>query len=201
MQYLTRLYDLCLLNLLFLLTCLPLFTIGAAQTALYTVCFRMDTDKEEGTPRGYFRAFRENFRQSAQLWLIFLVFGAACLINMALFYQLGGALQILWAVFTVLQAIALMLFSYRFPLLSLFGNSTKEPLKNALLLGLACLPRTAAVCMVNIFPSAILVLNLYAFFNMGFAWIFLYFSAGTYLNPRLLTPVFAPYRSTEEETI
>lgn len=201
MHYLSRLYDLCLLNLLFLLTCIPIFTIGAANAALYTVCFRMDTDREEGIFRSYFRAFRENFRQGTLLWLILALFGSACLVNMVLFSGLGGALQLLWAVFAVLLAVAVLIFSYAFPLLSLFSNSTKETLKNALLLGLGYLPRTLIVSALNIFPWAMLILNLYAFLHMGFAWVFLYFSAAAYCNSQLLKRVFAPYLDTKEETI
>lgn len=35
--------DLILLNLCYLLTCVPVLTIGAASAALYTVCFRFGT--------------------------------------------------------------------------------------------------------------------------------------------------------------
>ena len=57
MQFFSRLTDLILLNVVFLLTCIPVFTIGAANAALYRVCFRMDTDKEEPLFRSYFRSF------------------------------------------------------------------------------------------------------------------------------------------------
>ena len=46
MRAMSRLGDLLLLNLVFLLCCLPLVTVGAAQTALYTVCFRLIRDQE-----------------------------------------------------------------------------------------------------------------------------------------------------------
>ena len=46
MQVLSRIYDIAVLNMLYLLTCLPIFTIGAATSALYAVCFRMGTDRE-----------------------------------------------------------------------------------------------------------------------------------------------------------
>lgn len=200
MQYLARLYDLCILNLLFLLTCLPIFTIGAASTALYTVCYRMDTDREEGIFRSYFQAFRENFRQSTSLWLILALFGVACIINMVLFSRLEGGLQLFWAFFAVLLMIDVMLYSYVFPLLSLFSNSTRDTLKNALLLSLGYLPRTIAAAVLNIFPWAILYLNFYSFLRMGFLWVFLYFSAAAFGNSRLLKKVFAPYLRTEEET-
>ena len=74
MQAMARVSDLVILNLLFLLSCVPLITIGAASAALYTVCFRIGTDREQGVCRSYFRAFRENFRQGTILWLIAVVF-------------------------------------------------------------------------------------------------------------------------------
>ena len=62
MQVLTRLTDLVLLNILFLLTCIPVFTIGAATASLYTLCFRMLRQEESGILKPYFRAFKENFK-------------------------------------------------------------------------------------------------------------------------------------------
>lgn len=73
MRYLNRLADLMILNLLFLLTSIPIFTIGASLTALYSVCFRLGTDREGSTFRDYFAAFKENFRQATSLFLLLLL--------------------------------------------------------------------------------------------------------------------------------
>ena len=78
MTVMSRVGDLVILNLLVLLTSIPIFTIGASVTALYTVCFRFGTDREQPVFRSYFRAFRDNFKQATQIWLILLVCGAAC---------------------------------------------------------------------------------------------------------------------------
>ena len=67
MQALSRIADLILLNLVFLVTCIPIFTIGAASAALYSVAFRLGTEREEGVFRCYFRAFRNNFKQGTIL--------------------------------------------------------------------------------------------------------------------------------------
>lgn len=200
MQYFSRLYDLAVLNLLFLLCCVPIVTIGAANCALYTVCFRMDTEREEGIFRSFFRAFRGNFRQGTILWLILALFGGACVVNLMLFSQMGGLMQLPWALFAVLLAVDCMLFAYVFPIMSLFHSSNKDCLKNALLLSFGYLPRTLALCILNIFPWAILIMNLYAFLNMAFAWVFLYFSAAAYVNSRILKAVFAPYLTNEEDS-
>ena len=57
MQLISRFASLVVLNLLFLCTCIPIFTIGAALTALYDVVFRMDSEREGQIVSTYFRAF------------------------------------------------------------------------------------------------------------------------------------------------
>lgn len=73
MKMMGRIGDIMILNVIFLLTCIPVFTIGAASTALYTVCFRFGTDSEAGVIKSYFTAFRDNLKQSTLVWLIILV--------------------------------------------------------------------------------------------------------------------------------
>lgn len=200
MQAMSRLCDLLILNLLFLLTCLPLFTIGTASSALYDVCFRMGTDREQGIFRTYFRAFRDNFKQGTALWLIIALFGAASCANLFLFSGMGGALSYAGILFAaLLLTLTVLIFSYAFPLLSRFNNDVKSTLKNALFLSVAYLPRSLVIATVNCFPLVLMILNLYTFLQMGFLWVFLYFSAGAYLNCLLLNKVFAPYLSDEEE--
>ena len=73
MRAMSRIGDLMLLNLLFLLTCVPIVTVGAAVTAMYSVTFRFDTDSEASVIRSYFRAFRADWKQSTAIWLIILL--------------------------------------------------------------------------------------------------------------------------------
>ena len=58
---LSRFTDLIILNLLFLVTSIPIFTIGAGCAALYTLSFRMLRNREGSIVKDYFRAFGENF--------------------------------------------------------------------------------------------------------------------------------------------
>ena len=70
MQTLTRVTDLIVLNICFLISCIPIVTIGAANAAMYTLCFRMLRDEDNGIVKSYFRAFRDNFKQATLLWLL-----------------------------------------------------------------------------------------------------------------------------------
>ena len=199
MQALSRLCDLMLLNVLFLLTCIPIVTIGAASTAMYTVASRLGTDREEGVFKPYFRAFRANFGQSTAIWLILLLWGAASCVNGLIFYQQTGVLRYTVLLFVGLFVLALMIGAYAFPLVSRFQNNTRTTLKNALLLSVGYLPRSLIMTVLNVFPFALLLFHLYLFFQLGLLWLVIYFSAAAYLNSLLLRKVFAPYLPKEEE--
>lgn len=193
MQFIGRFCDIVILNIVFLLTCLPIFTIGAANAAMYDVVFRMDTEREEKLLGTYFRAFQENFRQGTVIWLILLLFGTASCVNMVQFSAIGGTFGYILFVFAMLvMVVAVMAASYVFPLLSQFRNSTRNMLKNALLLSVANLPRTLVVAVVNAFPWVLMILNLYTFIRLGFLWFALYFAAAAYFNSRVLKKIFDP---------
>lgn len=201
MQAMNRMADLVLLNLLFLLTCLPVFTVGAANTALYTVCFRMDTPREEGLFSTYFRAFRRNFLQSSLLFLILALLTAASAVNGILFVSLGGGAGLAGILLSVLLLLLTAFTAgYAYPLQSRFSDSVGSTLKNALLLSIAHLPRTLILTALNLLPWILFFLNFYAFIQLGFVWVFVYFSVAAYCCSRLLNAVFAPYSGQEENT-
>ncbi len=194
-QLLNRFSSLVILNLLFLFTSIPIFTIGASLTALYDVVFRMDTEREGKTAAAYFYAFRENFRQSTPVWLLFLVVIAASCANAVIFSNMGSPLGSLLSLICVVILInVLMVIGYVFPLFSQFENSRSNTLKNALLLSIANLPRTLIITVINCFPWALIFMHLYTFVQLGVLWFTMYFAAAAYFNSRVLMRVFDPLR-------
>lgn len=189
-QFLIRLCDLILLNVVYLLTCLPLFTIGAATAALYDTVFRMDTEREGKLMATYFHSFRENFRQGTAVWLLLVVYGIATWMNMNIFSDMGGGFGYgLFVLSMVIVVIGLFVAAYVFPLMSRFQYKTGALLQNSLLLSVLYLPRTLLVCIINTFPWLLLLVNLYAFCKLGFLWFALYFAAAAYFNSRVLKKV------------
>ena len=199
MQGMSRVCDLMILNFFYLLTCVPIFTIGAASAALYTVCFRFGTDRENGVVKPYFRAFRDNFKEATGLWLVIALCGVTAGADVFLFYSMGGAFRWLSVLFGILFTLALLISAYAFPLVSLFRSPMKATLRNALILSLGYLPRTVAVVALNILPFVLLVMKPIAFFQFGFVWIALYFSAAAYGSTFILKKVFAPYLEKKEQ--
>ena len=199
MRAMSRLGDLLLLNLVFLLCCVPLVTIGAARTALYTVSFRLIRDRESRPLAAFFRAFKQNFRSGTLLWLLLALAAGAAVLDLWLATAYMQGFWLMKLPFFLLLLLAAFTGAYAFPLLSQFENSVKQTLKNALFLSLGCLPRTLPVTALNLLPFALLFYDLYLFLNAGFLWAFLYFAAAAYLNAKLLEPVFAGYREEERE--
>lgn len=201
MSLTNRLGELILLNFCFLLCCLPVVTIGAASSALYTVCFRFGTSREKGTVGSFFRAFWANLKQGIILWLILASVCLFAVYFVLVFLAQGGAIHYAYIPFLVLLALALMVSGYAFPLLSQFENTTRQTLKNAFILSLAYLPRSLVIAVLNILPLVLLLAVPMAFLWAGIFWVFLYFSVAAYCNTLLLRKVFAPFlpEETEEE--
>lgn len=192
-QALSRISDLILLNLVYLLTCLPIVTIGAATTSLYTVCFRMVTDRESSLLRTYFHAFRQNFKQATIIWIPAVVLFADLILTMWLALYNSGLSRYLSLLGLIMFVWSVMIFGYVFPLISQFDNKIRLILRNALILSLGYLPRSLLITLLNLIPFIVLLLNPFGFFGAAAIWITLYFSTAAYLNARILQKVFAPF--------
>lgn len=201
MRAMSRIADLMILNLLFILTSIPIFTIGPGLAAMYTVCFRFGTDDEGSTSKDYFRAFKENFRQGVGLWLILLLIMGATFFTAALFYTMGGLFHLIWILAAALLVLALFIFSYAFPLMSQFENKNRMTFKNSLILSIAYLPRSILMAALNALPVALVLTQMYVFLHVGFIWFTLYFGTVAYLNSLLLKKVFKPYYEKDSEEI
>ena len=124
----SRLMDLIVAGLYWLICSLPVITLGAASTALYYAvvkCVRHERGRLTGV---FFSAFRREFRQSTLTWLIYIGYTAviaadAYAIGVA---GLGGVLGILrWVFFLP----ALLSLPWMFAYISRFSNNIKGSFK------------------------------------------------------------------------
>lgn len=150
MQFISKIFDLVVLNLIFLFSCVPVVTIGAAISSLYYVNLKMVRDEEPYIFRSYVKAFRQNFKQSTIVWLIFIA--AAMFLGMD-FYILNAQDTALFATIRtalwVVCGFLLALFIYVFPIISHFVCTTKQALKNALFMTIGHLPYTLLLLLLH----------------------------------------------------
>ena len=78
MRALSKICDMVFLNVLWVICSIPIVTIGPSTTALYTVMLKIVRNEEGYIFRGFFKAFKENFKQSTVIWLIIAVFSVLC---------------------------------------------------------------------------------------------------------------------------
>ncbi len=71
--------DLVVLNILWLLCCLPVVTAGASTLALFAIVHKIAAREDYRTAAGFFKAFRRVFKQATALWLVVLAAGIAAL--------------------------------------------------------------------------------------------------------------------------
>ena len=107
-RFLDRLWDLIVLNVLFIITCIPLFTVGAAISALYTVTMKGVRKEDSYIVRSYLSAFKENFKKSTILWLLMIAVWGVLLIdifvigkNNSALIAMGGCFGVFWLLITL----------------------------------------------------------------------------------------------------
>lgn len=200
MDALRKLTDLMFCNILFCLLSLPLFTAGAALSALYTCAFALVEEREDPfIVRQFWRAFRANFVQATLLWALSL--GATGLLG-AYYWavdQMGGGVAKLYRVtFFLLCVLFLLGFQYFFPMQARYRMKLRHLLKNCWLLSVAALPWTLCTIGVTVGMVYLTFFMNPGFFNMAvFLWAVLLFAIVAYLNSFFYLRAFRKVRQEE----
>ena len=127
MRFLGKVADMMILNLLFLTTCIPVFTIGASLTALHYVTLRMVSDEDSAVSRDYLRSFKQNFRQATIIWLILITFALLITYDIRLVWNGAGYVNTVMKILSIIASVALvMVILYVFAILAKFHNSVKD---------------------------------------------------------------------------
>jgi uncharacterized membrane protein YesL len=146
MTALSKLADIVICNLMFVLFSLPIITFGASLAALYTCMLRLveDEDRDDGLIfRTFWFAFRDNFKQATLLWLICL--GGIAFLSAYYWtvHSLAASFSRVYQItFFILVLLFFFGFLYLFPLQARYENSIRNTLRNAWLMSVAALPWT-----------------------------------------------------------
>ena len=198
MRALGKIGDMICLNVMWLICCIPIITIGASTTALYTVMLRMVKNEEGYIFRGFLKAFKSNFKQSTLIWLILLLLGIVWTVDFRVAgFMPGMAGIILRAIFLALGFILLSVMIYIFPLTARYENGIKATFKNALILTVAKLPYT--FLMVAIVVAAVFA-SLWSAFTLLFSlplWLFFGVSLIVWINSYILRRVFVVFENSD----
>ena len=198
---LSKLGDMICLNVMWLVCCIPVVTIGASTTALYTVMLKLVKNEEGYVFRGFLKAFKTNFKQSTIIWLIVLALGIVWTVDFCMAGLMPGMAGIVMsAIFLALGFILLSVLLYIFPLTARYENGIKATFKNALILTVARLPYTLAMDAIVV---AAVVVSLWSTVTIVFAlpiWLIIGGALIAWANSYILRKVFVIFEGDESKT-
>lgn len=192
--FISKIADLMILNGLFLISCLPVITIGTSITTLSSITLRIVKKEEVNIVREYVSTFKINFKQSTSVGAIMLAIGTVLLIDLYIIKYLPTSLNKLMYVliFIIIILYSLVLF-YVFPYVSRFEVKTKIAFKNSFIISVLNLPYTLVIIGFTIFVGSIVFWTPFTFVWGINVWILIGFSATALVNSYILNKVFIKY--------
>lgn len=200
MNFLSKLGDMFILNVLYLISCIPVVTIGAATTALYYNTLKMAENRESYIWREYWKSFRQNFKQATVIWMIMLfcilVLGA----DAFLIGGMSGALGSVVALIVIVLGIFLIMTGvYVFPVLARFDNTVKNTFKNALIMAVRHLPSTIVIVALHGLPLLLAMVSIQVFIRGILVVLLFTVSILAYVQSKFFTRIFSHYYPKDRE--
>jgi len=197
-RILTKLMYIAALNLLFLICSIPVITVGASCTAMYTVLFRFVRNDEPDILKTFFKAFRENLKNASCIWAAMLAAAGTLAVNYyALYHMDGGWTEALRVFFNLIFIIWVMLWVYIFPAAAYYKNSVLGYFQFSVRVAIANLPVTAAIILIQ---AAMLLAILFFAQYMQMAVILLIccvFSLPAYFSTGFLVKIFERFEDDD----
>ena len=189
----TQITDCIFLSLFFLVGCFPVVTAGASFAALYDATFRGFRQGDKHCWQRFGQVYKDNWKASVAPTVVFLL--AASVLSKTLIGLWNGAVagSISWMLFSggaFVGVLLLGILSLMFPVLSRFENSFAGLLKNTILLGLANLPRTLILGILNAASFLLCIRYIFPLFFLP--------SLAALLGSVLIEPMFKPYMPSED---
>lgn len=190
-----KVLDLVTVNLLFVLSCLPVLTIGIAKISLYQTVFAIKHQRRLPVIRTYINAFHENWKIGLQLGSLELLIAGICLFDLLLFWsQTALPMQVLKAVCLGLFIFLVLVMIAAYPIAARYQLDWKECLQKAMIVTGLHFPwffvmGSALLLLCMALASSVLafLLGLMIFFLFGF-------SSLAFAQVGLMEKIFAHYQ-------
>ena len=186
--FMSRVADLCILNVLCIIFCIPVITM------------KMVRNEEAYIVKGFFKSFKENFKQATMINIILLLAAGLLYVDTKVVKTLPQpADMVMQVIFMVFSLFIAMVFLYIYPVLAKFYNTTRQTFINAFLMSVRHLPYTIVMLLISMSPYLIFKIEsarvqsqvIMLFVLMGAALI-------AYINSHFLVKIFDHYIPAEE---
>lgn len=137
MRYVIKIFDCMCLSVLWLVMCLPVFTIGASTTAMFAVIHRYIRLEEESLWKLYWKSFREEFKRTTLCTLVALGILALLVVDALVFRTMvlkGQLLGNLYWLILLLIGIEATWLTYLFAYVERFTGGVKDTMRFSFLM-------------------------------------------------------------------
>ncbi len=195
-RFMGKVFDMIVLDILTLIVCIPIVTIGPALTALYYVTLKIVRDEEGYVVRGFFKSFKQNFKQGFLLELIVAAAAIILYFDLGVVYNWMGQngsilIRLLFYALVGLALLSVVTAVYIFPILAKFDNPVKKVLVNSVMMAVRHLPNSILMVVVIIAAGvSIYIYPIMIFFVIGFA---------AFINSVILRKIFDNYIKVDSE--
>ena len=201
-RFTERAVNLIVLNILYLIFCIPIITIGPATTALRYVTLKYAANEEDRVWVPFIHSFKQNFKQGMIVGVVSTVLGAA--LAWALwfnYYNLrnGDAVNMMMLVMTSLSCIIyLMIMGYFYPMLARYDNDLKQMFRTTVILAIRHLPATVCMAVISAAPIVLLMYTPTTFMLALTFYCIIGFALIAFLQDKFMTRIFWQYTPREK---
>lgn len=187
MQILMYLGDLIILNLVYLICCFPIFTIGAAQAGLFNAVKVLQDPEDDSSPTAaFFKGFANGFGKVTLAWclmtVLLVIIAVACMFG----YSLG-----LPTVLCIIPVVIVAMFQTLVPIFhSRFDCTAMQLIRNSWFLMFAHPIRSIGAVLLIWIPVVVFLLNAYTFMMLTPLWGTVYYSAAALFGHLFLKKPF-----------
>lgn len=148
-----KLCDMLFISFVWTLLCIPVVTIGPANTALYYATVKVIRRERGYLFREFFKSFKMNFKRAAILGVVltimFVVLGFDLVWAYANLSGSGSTGSILFGIFIAITFLLVCFSTYAFPVLSRFDMTIKQLIKASAFMSMRHLPFTLGMIIVT----------------------------------------------------
>ncbi|MGN0394274.1 MAG: YesL family protein [Coprococcus sp.] len=186
------------LNIVFIISCIPIITIGPAIAAMYQVLLREARGEHGYIIRKYLQHFKEMFVQGVFTFLLFMILLAVGLFSFIFWHGMASTISAVVNVLLIIMLVAVLsAMIYVFPLMARFKNSFGQTIKNAFYISLSNIKYTMAFLLIHVFVFGMI----YLFPVVRIFMIFIGFSFVTYCCAYIFTRLFRQYETNETSEV
>ena len=191
-EILEEISDIVILNFLFIIFSIPIITIGASSSALYTVSLKKTNEENISVFKEFMRSFKSNFKISTLAWIFTIILASMLFLdfyisNLISIKFIGLVLKF---ISTLVSILLIFNITYLFPMISKFDNKLKNTIINSTIISIQYLPYTIIMSILNVLWIVLLCLLFNSYHSILFFYIIIGFGIVSYINSIFLNKIF-----------